>query len=119
MAVVRRPSTAIHIQGWEDMNPRWVCWAVSQGLDPRSAGEESRKHPARYEIFSVWIMQHWREFDARCGYPRDWIHSETDHKSFTRWLVSQLGLCVIESHYEIEERDIARNADLIARENHQ
>ncbi len=98
MTALRVPFTAV--RGWEDMNPRWVCWAVSQGLNPRTAGDDRRKNPARYEMFTIWIMRRWSRFDATRGYPPYWPHSERDHAEFTQELALETGVDLVESSYE-------------------
>ncbi len=82
---------SIRILGYEDMNPRWVCWAKSQGLNPRTAGEVRREHPGKYELFTIYILRSWREFDEKHGYRKDHWHSKTDHEAFDLELAASVG----------------------------
>lgn len=82
----------IRIAGYEGFNPRWVCWALSQGLDPSTAGDVRRANPGKYELFTLYISRAWSAFDARRGYARDRAHSKADHEEFDKELAASVGV---------------------------
>lgn len=82
---------SIRILGYEDMNPRWVCWAKSQGLNPRDAGDVRRENPGKYELFTIYIWRSWHAFDAKRGYRNGHWHSKADHEAFDLELAASVG----------------------------
>lgn len=91
------------VPGYEGINLRWVCWALSQGLDPQTAGEVRRANPGKYELFTLYISREWAAFDARRGYARYHPYSPTDHELFDHELAASLGLTLTTCEYEVSE----------------
>lgn len=93
------------------LNPRWVCWMLSRGDDPRTfvctrldgevprvADEAGRVLP-RTLVFSQWVQARWREWASELGFAdrngrlahEVALGSGRTHADFDAWLSAKVG----------------------------
>jgi len=71
----------------KEWNPRFVCYARSNGKTPEEMIEHDREEYAGGCMlgFVLWNTQKWREFIALTGID-SYYKSQEDHDNYDKWL---------------------------------
>ncbi len=72
------------------MNPRYVAYCLAHSRTPdEMLAVDRRAWPGGCMCgFMLWVQARWREWDIKCGNPRNHARTMEEHAEFDSWLIS-------------------------------